>query len=80
MIKGLKLGCCCCVSVGIVNWLFVFFKILILMYDEENGCSSTVQMLKAFGIGYSSPTMASVMSDLLPAFTFVLAVICRCNS
>nr|XP_023924187.1 WAT1-related protein At3g28050-like [Quercus suber]POE96002.1 wat1-related protein [Quercus suber] len=39
--------------------------------------SSTVQMLKAFGIGYSSPTMSSVMSDLLPAFTFVLAVICR---
>ncbi len=47
------------------------------MYDE--GCSCTVQMLKVIGIDYSSPTMASAMSDLLPAFTFVLAIICRCT-
>uniref|UniRef100_A0A2N9IVT9 WAT1-related protein n=1 Tax=Fagus sylvatica TaxID=28930 RepID=A0A2N9IVT9_FAGSY len=39
--------------------------------------SCTVQMLKVIGIDYSSPTMASAMSDLLPAFTFVLAIICR---
>ncbi|KAF7846811.1 hypothetical protein BT93_L3707 [Corymbia citriodora subsp. variegata] len=29
------------------------------------------------GIGYSSPTLASVMTDLTPAFTFVLALISR---
>lgn len=27
------------------------------------------------GIGYSSPTLASAMLDLLPAFTFILAII-----
>ncbi|KAJ1395780.1 EamA domain [Sesbania bispinosa] len=39
--------------------------------------SCTIQMLKFFGIAYSSPTLASVMSDLVPAFTFILAVFCR---
>ncbi|KAI3412309.1 WAT1-related protein, partial [Psidium guajava] len=29
------------------------------------------------GIGYSSPTLASVMTDLSPAFTFILALISR---
>ncbi|XP_018810478.2 WAT1-related protein At3g28050-like isoform X2 [Juglans regia] len=37
--------------------------------------SYSVQILKALGIGYSSPTMASVASDLIPAFTFFLAII-----
>ncbi|KAE8023426.1 hypothetical protein FH972_009120 [Carpinus fangiana] len=37
--------------------------------------SCSVQMLKAFGIGYSTPTLASVMSDLLPAYTSILAII-----
>ncbi|KAL2339674.1 hypothetical protein Fmac_007614 [Flemingia macrophylla] len=37
--------------------------------------SCTNQMLKFFGIGYSSPTLASVLSDLVPAFTSILAII-----
>ncbi|RDY08721.1 WAT1-related protein, partial [Mucuna pruriens] len=39
--------------------------------------SCSVQMLRFFGIGYSSPTLASAMSDLIPAFTFLLAIVCR---
>ncbi|RZC18108.1 WAT1-related protein At3g28050-like isoform X2 [Glycine soja] len=35
------------------------------------------QSIKFFGIGYSSPTLASALSDLVPAFTFILAVIFR---
>ncbi|KAL2339675.1 hypothetical protein Fmac_007615 [Flemingia macrophylla] len=35
------------------------------------------QMLKFFGIGYSSPTLASALSDLVPAFTSILAIIFR---
>ncbi|XP_020206872.1 WAT1-related protein At5g40230 [Cajanus cajan] len=38
-------------------------------------CSN--QMLKFFGIDYSSPTLSSAMSDLIPAFTFILAIIFR---
>ncbi|XP_020206870.1 WAT1-related protein At3g28050 isoform X1 [Cajanus cajan] len=38
-------------------------------------CSN--QMFKFFGIGYSSPTLASALSDLIPAFTFILAIIFR---
>ncbi|KAG6713324.1 hypothetical protein I3842_05G145700 [Carya illinoinensis] len=37
--------------------------------------SCSVQILKALGISYSSPTMASVAYDLIPAFTFILAII-----
>ncbi|KAG5084731.1 hypothetical protein JHK82_052128 [Glycine max] len=39
------------------------------------GCSS--QILGYAGIRYSSPTLSSAISNLTPAFTFVLAVICR---
>ncbi|XP_028774930.1 WAT1-related protein At5g40210-like [Neltuma alba] len=35
------------------------------------------QTLLYTGIGYSSPVLASVMSDLSPAFTFLLAIILR---
>ncbi|TKY74149.1 WAT1-related protein [Spatholobus suberectus] len=38
-------------------------------------CSN--QLLKFFGIRYSSPTLASALSDLIPAFTFILAIIFR---
>ncbi|KAL6131180.1 hypothetical protein ACLB2K_069558 [Fragaria x ananassa] len=31
------------------------------------------------GIGYSSPTLASAISNLTPAFTFILAIIFRCS-
>uniref|UniRef100_A0A2N9IVJ7 WAT1-related protein n=1 Tax=Fagus sylvatica TaxID=28930 RepID=A0A2N9IVJ7_FAGSY len=36
-----------------------------------------VQLFVYFGIGYSSPTLASAMTDLTPAFTFILAIISR---
>ncbi|CAJ1974313.1 unnamed protein product [Sphenostylis stenocarpa] len=39
--------------------------------------SCSVQLLRFFGIGYSSPTLATAMSDLIPAFTFVLAIFFR---
>ncbi|AES96246.2 putative EamA domain-containing protein [Medicago truncatula] len=38
---------------------------------------TAVQILMNTGIGYSSPTLASAMVDLVPAFTFILAVISR---
>jgi len=40
-------------------------------------CSCSVQMLRFFGIGFSSPTLATAMSDLIPAFTFILAIFFR---
>lgn len=39
--------------------------------------SSCVQMFMYFGIGYSSPTLASAMMDLAPAFAFILAILSR---
>ncbi|CAK8537014.1 unnamed protein product [Lathyrus sativus] len=38
---------------------------------------TSVQILMNTGIGYSSPTLASAMVDLVPAFTFILALISR---
>ncbi|RZB57420.1 4-diphosphocytidyl-2-C-methyl-D-erythritol kinase, chloroplastic/chromoplastic [Glycine soja] len=35
------------------------------------------QMLRFFGIGYCSPILATAMSDLIPAFTFILAIVFR---
>ncbi|KAJ8569826.1 hypothetical protein K7X08_006403 [Anisodus acutangulus] len=37
--------------------------------------SCSVQTLLYFGIEYSNPTLASAMTDLVPAFTFLIAVI-----
>lgn len=37
--------------------------------------SCSVQILMYFGIGYSNPTLASAMTDVVPAFTFLIAVI-----
>ncbi|KAL4315110.1 hypothetical protein HN51_069320 [Arachis hypogaea] len=39
--------------------------------------STTVQTLMYTGIGYSSPTLASAMVDLIPAFTFIIAIFSR---
>ncbi|CAJ2647611.1 unnamed protein product [Trifolium pratense] len=39
--------------------------------------STSVQILMNAGIRYSSPTLSSAMIDLVPAFTFILAVISR---
>lgn len=44
----------------------------------ENVCSCSIQMLMNTGIKYSSPTLSTAMTDLVPAFTFLLAVISRC--
>ncbi|CAI0455885.1 unnamed protein product [Linum tenue] len=38
---------------------------------------SSAQMIGYAGISYSSPTLASAIGNLTPAFTFLLAVICR---
>ncbi|KAL2335626.1 hypothetical protein Fmac_016839 [Flemingia macrophylla] len=38
---------------------------------------SSSQILGYAGINYSSPTLASSIGNLVPAFTFILAVICR---
>ncbi|XP_009767073.1 WAT1-related protein At3g28050-like [Nicotiana tabacum] len=37
--------------------------------------SCSVQILLYFGIEYSNPTLASAMTDLVPAFTFLIAAI-----
>ncbi|KAL1824612.1 hypothetical protein DCAR_0312692 [Daucus carota subsp. sativus] len=42
------------------------------------GCTS--QIMGYTGIGYSSPTLASAISNLVPAFTFILAIIFRMES
>ncbi|KAG5062039.1 hypothetical protein JHK85_003222 [Glycine max] len=39
--------------------------------------STAVQTLTYTGIAYSSPTLNSAMSDLVPAFTFIFAIISR---
>ncbi|GMP82872.1 hypothetical protein CsSME_00036993 [Camellia sinensis var. sinensis] len=52
--------------------LSIFCKICLL-----GAIGYCVQMFMFIGIGYSSPTMASAMSNLTPAYTFVLALIFR---
>lgn len=37
----------------------------------------TSQIMGYTGINYSSPTLASAISNLVPAFTFILAIIFR---
>ena len=39
--------------------------------------SCCVQSFMYFGMGYSSLTLASAMTDLTPAFTFILAILSR---
>ncbi|KAJ9709043.1 hypothetical protein PVL29_000834 [Vitis rotundifolia] len=39
--------------------------------------SCSIQMFMFVGIRYSSPTLASAMTDLVPAFTFILAILTR---
>ena len=40
-------------------------------------CRCSSQILGYAGISYSNPTLSSAISNLIPAFTFILAVICR---
>ncbi|KAE9466521.1 hypothetical protein C3L33_01580, partial [Rhododendron williamsianum] len=37
-------------------------------------CRSLAQMLESTGVKYSSPTLSSAMSNLIPIFTYVLAI------
>ncbi|KAG5050695.1 hypothetical protein GLYMA_02G032500v4 [Glycine max] len=39
--------------------------------------SVTIQTLIYTGLGYSSPTLTSTMEDIVPAYTFIIAIICR---
>ncbi|XP_045812684.1 WAT1-related protein At3g28050-like isoform X1 [Trifolium pratense] len=50
----------------------IFFRIFLLSF-----LNCAVQILMNTGIGYSSPTLSSAMVDLVPAFTFILALISR---
>ncbi|XP_057950123.1 WAT1-related protein At3g28050-like isoform X1 [Malania oleifera] len=50
----------------------VVFKIFVLSV-----LSCPVQIFMSLGIRYSSPTLASAMTNLVPAFTFLLAVVSR---
>lgn len=38
----------------------------------------TAQLCGYKGLNYTSPTLASALSNLIPAFTFILAIIFRC--
>ncbi|WZZ04915.1 hypothetical protein YC2023_090836 [Brassica napus] len=53
----------------------VFFKIFLLALVGGNRFMSVVAGCK--GLEYSSPTLASAISNLTPAFTFTLAIIFR---
>ncbi|MFQ6669085.1 hypothetical protein Gotur_034476 [Gossypium turneri] len=48
-------------------------KLLINMGFSYGG-----QICTYIGIGYGSPTLASAMADLTPAFTFIFSIISRC--
>ncbi|XP_028778630.1 WAT1-related protein At4g15540 [Neltuma alba] len=50
----------------------LFFRIFLLAV-----IGLVIQLLGAQGIQYSSPTLAAAMSNLVPAFTFILAVFFR---
>ncbi|BBN69354.1 nodulin MtN21 /EamA-like transporter family protein, partial [Prunus dulcis] len=64
---------------GMSNFVFVVYAnalaLFVLLPSSFFFYSSGAQLLKFIGINYSSPTMASAMIDLMPAFTFILAVI-----
>ncbi|XP_049403429.1 WAT1-related protein At5g40240-like [Solanum stenotomum] len=48
----------------------IFSRMILLAF-----LSCSVQILLCFGIGYSNPILASAMTDVVPAFTFLIAVI-----
>nr|XP_024923313.2 WAT1-related protein At5g40240-like isoform X1 [Ziziphus jujuba var. spinosa] len=61
------------VDVSYSNALGFFFVLPTSLFY----CSSSTQILKYVGIGLSSPTLATAMSNIAPAFSFILAVISR---
>ncbi|XP_014523347.1 WAT1-related protein At5g40240 [Vigna radiata var. radiata] len=51
---------------------FILFRIFLIGF-----LSVSIQTLAYAGLGYSSPTLISAIEDLLPAFTFIIAVVFR---
>ncbi|KAG5129549.1 hypothetical protein GLYMA_13G071300v4 [Glycine max] len=66
---------------GMSNYVFVTYAysvaLLVLLPVTFFYRRSSSQILGYAGIRYSSPTLSSAISNLTPAFTFMLAVICR---
>lgn len=48
-----------------------------IYFGELNWIRCTSQIMGYTGINYSSPTLASAISNLVPAFTFILALLFR---
>ncbi|XP_057996137.1 WAT1-related protein At3g28050 isoform X4 [Hevea brasiliensis] len=49
-----------------------------MVHNGKNFCSCFAgQVFTYIGLGYSSPTLASAMTDLTPAFTFILGLVSR---
>lgn len=72
----------CAVSESLILLLLIFLSIIILLYGFFSKFNfyffrSSSQIMGYTGINYSSPTLASAISNLTPAFTFVLAIIFR---
>lgn len=72
----------CAVSESLILLLLIFLSIIILLYGFFSKLNfyffrSSSQIMGYTGINYSSPTLASAISNLTPAFTFVLAIIFR---
>ena len=65
--------------INLENKNCVFFLCLYSMFFNLGGhiCRFSGQLCGYKGIEYSSPTLASAMGNLTPAFTFIFAVIFR---
>jgi len=55
-------------------------KLQILILTFVIGGRVIAQLCGYKGLNYTSPTLASALSNLIPAFTFILAIIFRCIS
>ncbi|KAK6928303.1 EamA domain [Dillenia turbinata] len=55
----------------------ILVKMFELCHEYGWNCRATYQVLGYKGISYSSPTLASAMSNLIPTFTFIFAVVFR---
>ncbi|KAK3016548.1 hypothetical protein RJ639_006595 [Escallonia herrerae] len=67
---------------SMINWSPVLSLLVSFWQKKASSIGSTVagassQLCGYKGIEYSSPTLASAISNLAPAFTFVLAIFCR---
>ncbi|KAG8653989.1 WAT1-related protein At3g28050 isoform X2 [Manihot esculenta] len=68
-------------SKGMSQFVLVVYSnilgVLLLLSSSFIFYSCTGQVFTYIGLGYSSPTLASAMTDLTPAFTFILGVVSR---